>query len=63
MPYMVTVKRLDGSQMSADAIIDGRTPKPRELIRVKCGHVVVSAHVELIVERSGVDRVTAREAG
>jgi hypothetical protein len=30
---------------------------------VKCGHVVVSAHVELIVERSGVDRVTAREAG
>jgi hypothetical protein len=62
MPYMVTVKRLDGSQMSADSIIDARTPKPGELICVKCGHVVVSAHVELIVERSGVDRVTAREA-
>ena len=62
MPYKVTVKRLDGSQVNANSIIDGRTPKPGELVRVKCGHVVVSAHVELIVERSGVDRVTAREA-
>jgi hypothetical protein len=62
MPYKVTVKWLDGSQVSANSIIDWRMPKPGELIRVKCGHVVVSAHVELIVERSDADWVTASEA-
>jgi len=61
MPYKVTVSRLDGSQIGANSIIDGRTPKPGELIRVKCGHVVVNALVELVVERSAFDLVTAKE--
>ncbi|HYB11022.1 MAG TPA: hypothetical protein VEJ16_15250 [Alphaproteobacteria bacterium] len=61
MPYKVTVKRQDGSEVSSNSIIDGRTPKAGELIRVKCGHVVISAHVQLVVERSAFDWVTAQE--
>jgi hypothetical protein len=61
MPYRVTVKRLDESQVNANSIIDGRTPKSGELVRVKCGHVVLSARVELVVERTGVDWVNAEE--
>jgi len=61
MPYRVTVKRLDGSQVNANSIIDGRTPKPGELVRVKCGHVVVNVRVELVVERTGFDWVNAEE--
>ena len=61
MPYKVTVKRLDGSPVNANSIIDRRTPKAGELIRVKCSHVVINARVELTVERSGFDWVTVSE--
>jgi len=61
MPYRVTVKRLDGSQVNANSIIDGRTPKAGELVHVKCGHIVIGARVELIVKRTGVDWVNAEE--
>jgi hypothetical protein len=61
MPYKVIVNRLDGGQVSSNAIIDGRTPKPGELIRVECGHVIISANVQLVVERSAFDWVTAQE--
>jgi hypothetical protein len=47
--------------VSSNAIIDGRTPKPGELIRVECGHVIISANVQLVVERSAFDWVTAQE--
>jgi hypothetical protein len=62
MPYRVTVKRLDGSQVNANSIIDGRTPKAGELVHVKCGHIVVSARVQLVDARSDVDWVIASEA-
>jgi hypothetical protein len=55
------LKRLDGSQMNANSIIDRRTPKPGALVRVKCGHVVVNARVGLVVERTDVDWVNAEE--
>jgi len=61
MPYRVTVKRLDGSQVSANSIIDRRTPRAGELIRVKCGHIVICARVELVVEQTNVDWVNAEE--
>jgi len=61
MPYRVTVKRLNGNQVTADNIIDGRTPKPGELVRVESGKVTVSATVELVIERSTFDLVTAVE--
>jgi hypothetical protein len=61
MPYKVTVKRLDGSQVNANSIIDGRTPKAGELVHVKCGHIVICARVQLVDARSDVDWVHAGE--
>ena len=61
MPYNVTVKRFNGSQVSSDSIIDGRTPKPGDLIRVKYGKVTVNAMVDIVVERTAYDWVTAVE--
>ena len=62
MPYKVTVNRLDGSPVNGNSVIDRRTPKAGELIRVKCSHDVINARAELIVERSDADWVTASEA-
>ncbi|HYB11102.1 MAG TPA: hypothetical protein VEJ16_15675 [Alphaproteobacteria bacterium] len=63
MSYKVTVNRLDGSQVSANAQIEGRTPKPGEIIHVQCDHSVVKARVQLVDARSDVDWVIAREVG